>query len=280
MAKVFAAVTFLFCAVLRQTTLLTALVLGCSISFFGCSDSGKSPTSTTNAELPRLNKGDLILSNNAQLDVEQGEKDVTHKVQFIVQDGFFGYEKAKKAISVSEGKNGLSAKLENTGESITLSATNTAQPGEQLLTIKGEQHTYQLKVTVKAAIRIYIHGPKTAPVWQNDGLDFEMQVTRRSFESPADNDPSMRFFLQGKFLGEVKLSAEVVKGGKGLTVQFDPETVKGSEDRSKLKIKAAKEADLGEVVVKLTATTAEGKTASASFPLEIRAEKDPSNPKR
>ena len=93
----------------------------------------------------------LEQSTRSNVDVAQGGKEVTHKVQFIVQEGLLGYTKAKKAVSVSEGKDGLSAKLDNNGESITLSATKMAQLGEQELTVKGHKYTYKLKVTVKVA---------------------------------------------------------------------------------------------------------------------------------
>ena len=78
-----------------------------------------------------------------------------------------------------------------------------------------------------------------------------------------------RIVLAGNFQGGVKLSSEIAKGGKGLMVKFDPETVKGSDDNSKLRIKADAEANLGDVQVKLTATTSEGQTASASLTLNV-----------
>lgn len=89
-------------------------------------------------------------STDASVEVERGGEEVTHKVQFIVQDGFFGYEKGKKAFRIGEGKDGLSAHLDKNGELITLRATNTAQLDEQELAVQGEKYMYKLKVKVKA----------------------------------------------------------------------------------------------------------------------------------
>ena len=80
-------------------------------------------------------------------------------------------------------------------------------------------------------------------VYQGAETDIEMPVIRHAEYVLASGSMGVgecpRIVLAGKFQGGVKLLSEIVQGGKGVTVKFDPETVKGSDDNSKLRIKAA-----------------------------------------
>jgi hypothetical protein len=123
-------------------------------------------------------------------------------------------------------------------------------------------------------LKFTILGPDKVSVYQNAETDIEMPVIRHAeFTVGYMGGTPTGLALSGKFQGDVKLASEVVKGGKGLTVKFDPETVKGSEDKSTLRIKAAADGDLGDVEVKLTATTSEGKTTSTSLKVEVYKKK-------
>jgi hypothetical protein len=93
----------------------------------------------------------LEATDDKSAEVERGGAEVAHKVQFRTHDVFFEWEKEKKAFSVSGGKDGLSAKLDPSGELIRLRATETAQLGEQQLTVRGEKYMYYLRVKVKDA---------------------------------------------------------------------------------------------------------------------------------
>jgi hypothetical protein len=123
-------------------------------------------------------------------------------------------------------------------------------------------------------LKFNIQGREKAVVLQNAETDLDLTIIRHSeyvvaSASLGGVEAPTSFLLAGSFQGEVKLAAEIAKGGKGLTVKFDPETVKGSDDKAKLRINADAEADLGDVDVKLTATTPEGKTASVTLTIEV-----------
>jgi len=170
-------------------------------------------------------------------------------------------------------KDGVTASIEQNG-SIFVSAAKDAKVGAVELIIKDNagKKVASLMVTVQEPetdLKFHLLGRKRATAWQNDETEIRTSVIRRSEYTLGSNDASTDLAVTGKFQGDLKLSAEVVKGGKGITVRFDPATVKGSEQTSQLKIKAAENADLGEVVVKLTATTSEGKTTSASVLLDV-----------
>lgn len=123
-------------------------------------------------------------------------------------------------------------------------------------------------------LKFTILGPNKVIVYQNAETEIKMPVIRHAeFTVGYMGGSPTGLALSGKFQGDVKLTSQAVKGGKGLTVKFDPETVKGSEDSSKLKIKADEDADLGDVEVKLTATTPEGKTTRASIAIEVYKKK-------
>ena len=111
-------------------------------------------------------------------------------------------------------------------------------------------------------------------VFQGAETDIEMRVVRHGEYSVASSSLGnvagpVSLLFSGKFQGDTKLSSEIVKGGKGLTIAFDPETVKGSDDKSKLRIKADADADLGDVEVEVTATTPDGEAESAKVTLEV-----------
>lgn len=176
--------------------------------------------------------------------------------------------------TVEGEKDGVTATRNAQGFHV-VSAAKDAKVGAVELTIKeAGKKIASVKVTVtepEIDLKFHLLGGENvrATVWQNEETEIRTSVIRRSAYALGSNGGSVDLAVTGKFQGDLKLSAEVVKGGKGLTVKFDPETVKGSEQTSQLKIKAAEDADLGEVVVKLTATTSEGKTASASVSVVV-----------
>jgi hypothetical protein len=119
-----------------------------------------------------------------------------------------------------------------------------------------------------------IQGLEKVTVLQNAETDLDLIVVRHADYAVASasigntQSPSS-LLLGGRFQGDVKLSSTIPKGGKGLTLTFDPETVKGSDDRGKLRIKADPDADLGDVDIKLTGTTSDGKTISTVVTLAV-----------
>jgi hypothetical protein len=179
-----------------------------------------------------------------------------------------------KGANVEGEKDGVTMTRNDQGFHV-VSATKDAKVGDIELTIKeAGRKIASVIVTVtepEIGLKFHLLGGKNvrATVRQNDETEIRTSVIRRSEYALGSHEGSIDLAVTGKFQGDLKLSAEVVTGGKGITVRFDPETVKGSEQTSQLKIKAAENADLGEVVVKLTATTSEGKTASASVSVVV-----------
>jgi hypothetical protein len=175
-------------------------------------------------------------------------------------------------VSKIEGeKDGVTARLEN---GIIVATSRDAKVGEVELIVKDRdgKKAFSIFVTVKEHeidLKFHVLGAKRVNVWQGADTEVRTSVVRGWEYTLGSTDATTDLAVTGKFQGAVKLSAEVSKGGKGLTVKFDPDVVKGNEQTSKLKIKAADDADVGEAVVRLTATTSEGRTASASVPLDV-----------
>jgi hypothetical protein len=179
------------------------------------------------------------------------------------------------AIRIEGEKDGVTASIQD-NRFIAVHAAEDAKVGIVLITVKDGTGTKiaSLAVSVKEGdidLKFHVRGPKSVTVTQGAETVIEMPIIRGpryDIFSPFKTS----LVVRGNFQGELKLSSEVAKGGKGLAVKFDPEAVKANERKAKLILKAAEDADLGEAVVRLTATTADLRaTASAAVDVNVAA---------